>query len=308
MPVKQLTSADDARHVLDPNRALVRESLVWVIPLTEGLGLVAYTWVDAFGKAGTAGIAFGPRLRTPIFERFDDIPVPDDMTFDDWRAGPVRVAHREPLYRADIGYAGERLSLDFTFEAAHPPYAYSSHPDPFPAYYADDRFEQGGRARGTARVDGEEIVFDAFCHRDHSWGARNWGGTLHYKWINFLAERDGQGVSVHVMDLHGYGRTHARGYVHKDGHTAEIRAAYFDYDLDDDFYHRRFAARFTDDAGRDTEVRLLRPTAEIHYPISPRLTLFDIVGPGTIDGIEGACYAEMAWPPDYLDANPDGEG
>jgi hypothetical protein len=52
-----------------------------------------------------------------------------------------------------------------------------------------------------------------------------------------------------VMDLHGFGRTTTRGYVHKDGHTAEILDSAFDYDLDDDFYHRRFAARFTDDGG-----------------------------------------------------------
>ena len=147
MPIKDLTPADDGRHTLDPNRALMRESLVWVVPLaTEGLGLVAYTWVDAFGKAGTAGIAFGPRLRSPIFERFDDIPVPNDLTFDSWKAGPVHIAHREPLRSAVIGYTGERLNLDFTFEAIHPPYAYSSHAEPFPRYYADDRYEQGGRA------------------------------------------------------------------------------------------------------------------------------------------------------------------
>jgi hypothetical protein len=189
--------------------------------------------------------------------------------------------------------------MDFSFEAIHPPYAYSSHAEPFPRYFADDRYEQGGRAWGTARLDGEEVTFDGFCHRDHSWGARSWGGTLHYKWINFLSE----GTSVHVMDLHGFGRTTARGYVHKDGRTAQIVESVFDYDLDDDFYHRRFAGRFVDDAGRSTEVRLLESTAEIDYPISPRLTLFDIVGPSTIDGAPAVAYAEMAWPPDYLAAN-----
>ncbi|HZZ46470.1 MAG TPA: hypothetical protein VFE65_06270 [Pseudonocardia sp.] len=300
MPIKEIAPADDARHVLDKDRAFMRESLVWVVPLAaEGLGLVAYTWVDAFGKAGTAGIAFGPRLESPIFERFDDIPVPDDMTFGDWKAGPVRVALREPLRRADIGYSGQRLAMDFTFNAVHQPYAFSSHPGGFPLWFADDRFEQGGRAAGTARVDGEEISFDAFCHRDHSWGARAWAATLHYKWINFLAED----TSVHIMDLQGFGRSWPRGYVHKGGHTAEIVESVFDYVLDDDFYHRRFQARFTDDAGRVTQVRLIRSTAEIDYPISPRLRLYDIVGTGTIDDRDAVTYAEMAWPPDYLAAN-----
>jgi hypothetical protein len=300
MPIRELTAADDGRHVLDPDRAFMRESLVWVIPLAaEGLGLVAYTWVDAFGKAGVAGIAFGPRLGSPVFERVDDVPVPDEMGFDDWKAGPIQVALREPLRSSHIGYAGTRLAMDFTFTAGHPPYAYSSHPEPFPSYFADDRFEQGGRAQGSVTLEGEVLEFDAFCHRDHSWGARSWAATLHYKWFNFLADD----VSVHVMDLHGYGRTSVRGYVHKAGHTAEIVAAAFDYDLDADFFHRRLDVRLTDDAGRETTVRMAEPTAELAYPISPRLALYDIVGPAEIDGGPGVGYAEMAWPPDYIDAN-----
>ena len=300
MPIRTLAPGDDARHVLDPSRPFMRESLVWVVPLAdEGLGLVAYTWVDAFGKAGTAGIAFGPRLDKPVFERFDDMPVPDSMTFDDWRAGPLRASLRQPLLSADVGYDGERMAMDLTFEAAHPPYAYSSHAEPFPRYYADDRFEQGGRAKGTVRLDGEEIAFDAFCHRDHSWGARAWAGTLHYKWINFLADD----TSVHVMDLQGFGRRDVRGYVHKEGQTAEILESAFDYDLDEDFFHRRLAATFVDDAGRTTTVRMVTPTAELAYPISPRLTLMDVVGHGEVDGRQAVGYAEMAWPPDYLATN-----
>lgn len=58
---------------------------------------------------------------------------------------------------------------------------------------------------------------DRGTHRDHSWGARSWAATLHYKWANFLADD----VLVHVMDLHGYGRTNVRGYVHQAGRTAE---------------------------------------------------------------------------------------
>lgn len=300
MPINELSPAADARHVLDPSREQNRESLVWVVPLAaEGLGLVAYTWVDAHGQAGTAGIAFGPRLSAPIFERVDEVPVPDDMTFGAWKAGPMHVAQGQPLGTGAVEYSGARLGMDFTFDPACPPYAYSSHPEPFVPWFADERLEQGGRARGSVTLDGEEVAFDAFAHRDHSWGVRAWGATLHYKWVNFLAE----GVSVHVMDLQGYGRSTIRGYVHKGGQTAEVVGATFDYDLDDDFFHRRFAARLHDDAGRTTDLRLGASAAELAYPISPRLTLFDIVAPASIDGAGGVAYAEMAWPPDYLEAN-----
>jgi hypothetical protein len=304
VPIRELPREHDERHRLDPARAFMRESLVWVIPLAaEGLGLVAYTWVDAHGNAGTAGIAFGPRLAEPLFERTDDIPVPDAMGFDDWKAGYLSFSHLKPLHRQSVRYEGPRMSLDFTFDSIHEPYAYSSHREQFPLYYADDRIEQGGRARGTVRIDGQDIEFDAPCHRDHSFGARAWGGTLHYKWINFLSDD----ASIHVMDLHGFGRTTARGYVYRDGEMAEILAVDFDFDLDADFYHRRLAATLTDDAGRTTTARLVSPTAELDYPISPRLRLFDIVGTAEIEGAPAVAYAEMAWPPDYYEANL-GEG
>lgn len=300
MPIKDLSPEYDERHRLDPTRNFMREALVWVIPLAaEGLGVVAYTWVDAFGKAGTAGIAFGPRLSEPIFERFDDVPVPDTMGFDAWRVGPMSFGHLVPLQSSTIDYTGARLEMSFTFSAMHPIYAYTSHPEPFPRFYADDRLEQGGRARGTVRVDGEEIAVDGPCHRDHSFGARSWSGTLHYKWMNFLSAT----TSIHVMDLHGYGERWIRGYVFRDGHMAELLDTSFDYDLDDEFVHRDLTVTFTDDAGRTTTARLTRPTAELNYPISPRLRLVDVVGDAEIDGAPGVAYAEMAWPPDYITAN-----
>jgi hypothetical protein len=300
MPVRELSVEHDARHTLDPSRNFMREALVWVVPMAaEGLGLVAYTWVDAFGKAGTAGISFGPRLSEPVFERFDDIPVPDAMGFDSWKAGPLSFGHLRPLHSSQVDYAGSRLAMSFTFESIHPTYAYSSHPEPFPRFYADDRLEQGGWARGTVRVDGDELTIDGPCHRDHSFGARSWSGTLHYKWINFLSAD----TSIHVMDLHGYGDRWVRGYVHRDGRMAEIVAARFEYDLDDEFVHRDLVVRLTDDADRVTEARLTRPTAQLDYPISPRLQLVDIVGDAVVEGAPAVAYAEMAWPPDYIAAN-----
>lgn len=128
-------------------------------------------------------------------------------------------------------------ALDATFEERHALYAYASHPDGFPAFFADERYEQGGRARGTLHVAGEAIAFDAQCQRDHSWGARDWGAITHYKWLNFLSPS----CAIHVMELQGLGRTALRGYVHADGLTAEIVDARFAYDFDDGFTHRNLA-------------------------------------------------------------------
>lgn len=305
MPVRELDRSHDDRHRLDPARPLMRESLAFVVPLpAEGIGVIAYTWVDAHGQAGTFGMAFGPGVDGPIWEKVDGVAVPDEMTFDDWRVGPMHFGHVEPLHRSRIAFAHDRIRMDLTFSSIHVPYAFSSHPDGFPSYWADDRFEQSGRAHGTVVIDGREIPVDGPAHRDHSFGARAWAATTHYKWLNFLADD----AAVHVFDLQGYGRRTVRGYVFRDGHTAEIVDADFDYELDADFFHRRLTARLTDDAGRTTTARLTAASAELDYRISPRLELLDIVGTCEIEGTPGVAFVEMAWPPDYLEANREATG
>jgi len=275
---------------------------VWVLPLPEAeLGVVAYTWVNAGDDTGGAlGMVFGPRLSEPIFERFDGIEVPRDMRFTDWVTGPVRSAHTEPLQVAEVAYDGQDVQMQFTFEAMHEPYGYATHPDGFPSFYADERYEQGGTSRGTMTLRGEEISLDGFCHRDHSWGARDWAAVTHYKWINFLTPT----VSINVMDLQAYGKTWIRGYVFKEGTTAEILDARFDYNLDEGFFHRDLRVELEDSAGRTTIATVdPGPTgfAQFEYPIHPRLTLFDIIGTARIDGEAGVTYAEMSWPPEYID-------
>lgn len=302
MPITPPDPSTDRRHALDPARKDDREATVWVMALPEHqLGLVAYTWVDAFGQAGAMAVAFGPRFPETLFERYDGLPVADDATYEDWTAGDrIRFAMSEPQGTSEVHYAGERVTMDFTFEPLHVPYSYAQHPEPFPAWYADDRLEQGGRARGTATIDGERIAFDGFAHRDHSWGARTWGAVSHYKWLNFLAGD----TSIHVMDTQGFGHSTVRGYVHRDGVTAEITDAVFDYDLDErDFFHRRLEVTLTDDTGRITRARLTSSDAEATYPVSPTVQLVDVVGTCEIEGRPGVSYAEMGWATQYLATN-----
>jgi hypothetical protein len=311
MPITPLDPSADRRHPLDSGRTDEREGVVWVIALPEHeLALVAYSWVSSAGKAGVLALAYGPRAGGTLFERVDDIAVPDDQRFSDWTAGPLRFAMQEPgddgspSGSSDVHYAGDRISMDFTFEVLHAPYSYAQHPEPFPEWYADDRIEQGGRAKGTVVIDGETIEFDGFAHRDHSWGVRTWEKCSHYKWLNFLAD----GTSVHVMDVQGLGRSDVRGYVHRDGDTAQIVDAVFDYDLDDeDFFHRRLVVTLTDDSGRTTTARVTSAKAEARYPVSPTVQLLDIVGDCEIEGQEGVCYVEMGWGQEYVSVNTTAE-
>ena len=301
MSIATLDAAADERHELDPARPHSRESLVWCLPLAEQeLGVVAYTWVSGENKAGALGMVFGPRLSEPIFDLVDGIDVSADMRFTDWQVGPFRSAHTEPLQTAEIAYDGKDVRMQFTFDAMHEPYGYATHAEGFPDFYADERYEQGGRARGTLNLRGEDLEFDGFCHRDHSWGARDWAAVTHYKWIDFLTPT----VSINVMDLQAYGKTWIRGYVFKEGTTAEILDARFDYDLDGEFFHRNLRVELEDSAGRTTTATVDSGPAgfaEFKYPIHPRLTLFDIIGTAQVDGEAGVTYAEMSWPPDYID-------
>jgi hypothetical protein len=297
MPVTVLDPTFDARHELHPARAHMRESLVWCLAIPEqGIGAFVYTWVDAHGKAGAAGVAFGHGIGEPVFELQDGFDVPAGMDFDDWHAGPVHTAHREPLRTCDVTYRSTDMTIEFAWEAIHAPYAYNAATPGFPAFYADERFEQTGRARGSLTVRGVTHEIDAFCHRDHSWGARVWGLVEHYKWLNFMSAD----TVVHLMDLHAYGRSWLRGYVLREGTMAEITSVDWNYELDEDFFHRGMKATVHDDAGRATTVKLLDTPAELEYPINPRLTLIDLIGHAEIDGAPASSYAEMSWPPEYL--------
>jgi len=44
-------------------------------------------------------------------------------------------------------------------------------------------FEASGRARGTVRAGDRSWEVDALCHRDHSWGPREWHGFTGHRWF-----------------------------------------------------------------------------------------------------------------------------
>ncbi|WP_372788141.1 hypothetical protein, partial [Paraconexibacter sp.] len=118
----------------------------------------------------------------------------------------------------------------------------------------------------------------------------------HYKWFNFLAD----GISVHVMDVQGLGRSDVRGYVFKDGVTSQIVQTRFSYDFDEAMVHRGLVVEIEDEAGRRTRAAMEERGDDFQYPIDPRLTLIDVIGRASVDGAEAVAYVEMAWPPEYI--------
>lgn len=48
---------------------------------------------------------------------------------------------------------------------------------------AHGHFEGSGRATGTLKARGQTFAIDGLCHRDHSWGPREWKGFTGHRWI-----------------------------------------------------------------------------------------------------------------------------
>jgi hypothetical protein len=299
MSVAAIDPAHDNRHRLQ-SRPDARESWALLLSLPqERLGLILYTWVTAASVAGAALMVYGPRVgERPVFELVDGIQVPLEQDFDDWQVGPVTWSHPEPLRRAVASFAGEQAGLRYDFEALHPAYNFASHGDGCPWYMADDRFEQGGRARGELRLGASTISFETTGQRDHSWGTRNWGGTQHWKWIYGHA---GPETSFHLFESNSLGRHELRGYVFREGQMSELRElSEVTFELNaKGLMQRSYAATLHDHAGRATRVEMETHSSFVFEPHAD-IILNETGMSLLIDGAPGNGHVEMAWPPAYV--------
>lgn len=292
-----LAPSDDGRHKLR-HEPLARESTVFCIMLPEhGIGGWVYPRVTGDGLAGGTICAFGPGVPDgSIFESFPNVPVSDSADFTNWDVGGVKLTLGDPLRKAHIVYEGERVAMDFTFDATHPAYGYSSHPEGCPQYFADDRFEQAGRVKGQIVIEGKAIQFDTLGVRDHSWGTRNWGVNYHYKWFHAVNED----AAIHFFKMEYLGRHLIRGYVAKDGHMSQITDVnVIDFELDADMMHKAIEVRITDLAGRETHITGKHFAHQV-YPIDELNILNEVALTTVIDGKPGLGWCEFYWDSRYL--------
>jgi hypothetical protein len=296
--ITPLNAIDDRRHTLR-KEPLSRESLVFTLQLPqEKIAGWVYPRVGADGKAAAIFCAFGDGVPGgSIYETFHDIAVPDSMDFAAWKVGGVELTLTEPLRTAHVKYTGQRLNYDFKFDAIHPAYSYDSHPDRCPKYFADNRFEQSGRVKGTMSIDGRSIAFDTLGHRDHSWGTRNWGVNYHYKWFHATTPD----AAVHFFKMEYLGRSLTRGYVYKDGHMSQIKDVnVLDFTLNDDMVHTDIEVLAHDIAGRTTKISG-RSFAYQPLQVDALNLLNEVALTVEIDGKPGIGWCEMHWDTRYLD-------
>lgn len=292
--VPELADEHDDRHRLGTERH-AREAAAFMFALPDnGIAGFLYPWVDNQGLAGSAVCLFGPAIETPIKERFTDVTVPDEMNFHDWRVGGLTMRLGEPHRTVHLSFAGERVQIQCHYEALHPPYAFSSHEDGCPSYYADDRTEQHGRLTGSLVIDGRRYALDTFMQRDHSWGTRIWGLNQHYKWFHATTA----GAAVHFFEMQSFGRTLLRGYVFKEGRMSEIRRVEYDFAYDDNMHHEAIDVVATDAAGRSTTIRS-KVFAKYQYDADPMIMLNEGATTVEIEGETGSGWCEFCWNMDY---------
>ena len=287
---------DDNRHLLrDAPHCREGVALMFQVPEERLAGFV-YFWVTREGMAGAAAVVIGDGLSSPISDRFDAVPVPDSMDFNDWRVNGLAMQLGEPHQQLDFSFTGERVQITGHYEALHPPYAFSSHKDGCPPYYADDRTEQHGIVTGELVIDGRRIVLNHFMQRDHSWGPRVWGLNQHYKWFHATTPE----ACVHFFEMQSFGNVLVRGYVAKDGLMSEITGLDYDFEFDETMHHKTFDVIVTDAAGRKTDIRC-KVYAKTQFEADPMIYLKEGATTLTIDGTDGTGWCEFCWNRNYFD-------
>jgi hypothetical protein len=137
----------DGRHAL-PATALGRESIPYIVVLPEhGIAFFTYTWVSADSTAGAAFALFGPGVGdAPIQQRIADRPVPRDMDFDNWVIDGFSMKQDLEFGKAQVRWETPEATVEFAFEAFHPPYSYGNDARPTAPPTASSR-PAGSRAR-----------------------------------------------------------------------------------------------------------------------------------------------------------------
>jgi len=291
-PALWLEPANDGRHALR-DAPLMRESIPYVLSLPEaGIAAFVYTWVDRQNVAGYACAIYGPGVANgPIVGRLDGVAVAADTNFDNWKVGPFELYQDLKMDKARVRWTVERATLDFEFEAMHPAYGFANDPRGCWQFFADDRLEQSGTARGTITVDGKVTAFDTTAHRDHSWGTRDWERPAHWKW---LVTQAGPDAAVHVFQMFVRGKVELRGYVFKEGRMSEVTGFDCDFTLDDELRQKTLVCDVHDAIGRTTRIESTCFAVQLLAP-EPHIFLYEGALDLTIDGNKGVGWVEFMW-------------
>jgi hypothetical protein len=273
-----------------------RESLAHMLMFPQlGIAGFIYPTVLADGFAKGRASLFGPGLAAPIHEQVEG-PVAESLDFGDWSTGPLRMCVRSPHRSVDLSWSGAQIRFDGHFEALHPPYPFSLHPDGVPPYFGDNRTEQHGRLNATLAVQGQQHEISGYLVRDHSWGPRIWGLNQHYKWFHAITDT----CSIHFFEMESFGRRAMRGYLYRDGALEHLASVHCEFTYDAQMMHQAVRAEVVDAAGRRAVVTC-QAFATLQLEFDPMIYLNEAALTLDIDGQPGTGWCEFCWNRYYLD-------
>jgi hypothetical protein len=291
----RFSPADDLLHDVDPSTPHGRESFAWAIPIPdEGLGAFVYLGRDA--ATGDYALAVGIADAVTLTPLYRDVSTGLRMTegtdFDDCRIGGLHLRQPEPLTTAELRFEKDGVLIEVSMRALHRPFSWHENEDGCPEWVAAERFEQSVSTKGVIEVDGRRVEFEAFGHRDHSWGPRDWRPMHHWKWMN-AATKDG-GTSIHAFEIFGLADRRIMGYVNRGGDVTAITAVDVRTELDlSTLLHTRTVARCTDADGREITMDATS-VANVDIP-GGHMRMNEIACSGTLDGRDAVLHVEMGW-------------
>lgn len=272
-----------------------RESMAHMLIFPElGIAGFIYPAVLSDGHAKVLATLIGPALDEPIHEMVE-CQMPASANFDNWQVGPLHMAVCEPYQAVDLAWAGDRFQFRAHFDALHPPYAFSLHPQGNPPYFGNNRTEQHGRISGSLVLDGREMNANGFLIRDHSWGPRIWGLNQHYKWFHAVTDH----CSVHFFEMESFGRRQLRGFLWRDGQMEHLSEIDCDFQYDEHMMQQTLRATVVDQAGRVAKINSTA-FADIQLEFDPMVYLNEAALSVDVDGEQGVGWCEFCWNRDYF--------
>jgi hypothetical protein len=296
--VNRFTASDHLRHAADPP-GRTRDSLFWQTVFgPQRLGFQTYLYLTSEGKAGLNVVLWGEG-KPMCFDRVEG-ETPASMDLDDFRLDGLSLSCATFGGPARLSYDSQKVSFDFTFEGRHAPFSYHDNPDGLPAWFAQNRYEQGGTVRGWIQTPDVRLDFDQPGHRDQSWGNRNWGMPQHWKW--FCAYTPDGSVTLNGWIWMARGEMGCAGFVCREGLMVPVATIQQHATYDEAMGQQRLNAVLIDVDGGRTAVVLER-FGLVKLPTRDKLgtILQEAACVGEIDGRPAVGQFETHWHQAYID-------
>ncbi|MBI1886421.1 MAG: hypothetical protein HYS09_08965 [Chloroflexi bacterium] len=297
-----ITEKDEERHPHTEDGRW-RESLYWDLVLPEeGLGGVIYLRLTpATRVADTMLLLYQGHAQKaadcPYVYAHADQALPASLT--EVTVGHFGLRRVLPLMEFALSFNdGQGTALEAAWRGRHRPFDYAGNRDGCPQVMGVNRFEQTGHVTGRLSLKGKEMTLrEAFSHRDHSWGIRDWAAMQHYKWVSFRAGE----VAANLFLPTVRGESALNGYLALGEDAAPLADVQVqtEYDAKEPLRQRAVKLRLRDEKGREVEAEG-ESFASVPLP-SEGAVIYEAAASFSANGKTGEGVIEYLWPQSYVE-------